>query len=192
MKSNKPWIGIDLDDTLADSMETQLRVLRRVENRDIKKSDIVSIDIPSEFERLQLNLDVAKEVYKSIWERNTTIRPLDAYTVETMGMISSEFSIIILTSSIASEEQIKEWCQRNKIFYDHIVKLLSNEKLEFAKESKICTFVDDHPKFKVVSNMGKNLILIRQPWNRDIKDDPENVHLRVADSWQGVRKLLRL
>ncbi len=187
----RPKIAVDLDNTLAASMKAQLRVHSENEGRSLDMSDIKSIDINSEFERLGLNLDITDMVYRRIWKENHVIPPLDSYTVETMGRISSIFSVTILTATIASEDEIKEWCQRNKIFYDHIVKLPGPAKFEFAKESRIYKFIDDSLEMTVVNDSGKDLILIRQPWNSNVVANQKNERLRIANDWKEVGSLLR-
>ncbi len=185
--SRKPKVGIDLDNTLADTVGTQLKV-HQGNGICIRKEEIRDLNIEREFLRLG-NIDPvdSASLYVKIWTDNN-IPPLDKYVKPVMEKIASLYSITILTATIATLDEIREWFSRNSIKYDNIIKISPREKVGFARDCHIHTFVDDSPEIAgVLDKTGKKLVLVRQPWNESVI---KTEHIRIANTWRDVSRLI--
>ncbi len=183
-----PRIAVDLDNTLAGTVKAQLKTYKK-EGIKIRKGDIHTPDIQTELLRLgNIKPDKSNAVLAKIWE-NTKSMPLqDKSTVPVMNLISSLYSVTILTATIADLALIKEWLSINSIIYRNIIKLPYKDKVRFVKECHIHMFIDDDPILaKEVDRSDKKVIVINQPWNNSVA---ENSNIRRAKSWSDVPALL--
>ena len=187
MASKKPKVGIDLDNTLADTVGAQLKV-HQGNGISIRKEEIRDLNIEQEFLRLgNINPIDSASVYGKIWTDNN-IPPLDKYVTPVMEKIASLYSITILTATIATLDEIREWLSRNSIKYDNIIKIRPREKIEFARDCHIHTFVDDSPEIAgALAKTDKKLVLMHQPWNESVI---KTEYIRIAKTWRDVSRLM--
>lgn len=188
---NKKAIFVDLDNTLADSIGAQLKLLKSRFDITKTKEDIKKFDLETE---LDISSASIMELFRDVWRENEFM-PLENPAIpKIMQNISKSYYITILTASIGTSPQIMGWLNRNRIPYTSFIQTFSvNGKLKFGLLTKdINIFIDDDAEMiKTAAGLNNKGILIRKPWNTQIKEN-ENPNITVVNDWNEIPNILRI
>src|SRR5207302_10838512 len=100
--------------------------------------------------------------------------------------LRKDFEIHIVTRTIATPTQLKNWLELNGIEYDGMHRFV--RKSEKIKSGVDIIIDDSHEVAEAFAKNGKSAIIYRQPWNMD--HNPIN-NISVARSWSEIPLLVR-
>jgi uncharacterized HAD superfamily protein len=186
-------IGVDLDDTLAESLSAFLEFYKEKYGKIMKLEDFTAytlneiIGMPRQDEEKLL-----EEFDNSDYFIN--LRPLQG-AVESINKLKQEHKIIIITSRPGKfREKTEEWIKKNFPGIDKIIFIreeyqsVCKEKGQICKEAGVDLFIDDHiNNILNCTKFGINTILINYPWNRSAEI---NERIKRADSWEEIMGLI--
>ncbi len=174
---------IDVDNTLANTMQNWVEVARAEYGIKQKFEDFFDYDI-----KLVTGLpyELVTLLFKKVWSKNEEISIIDSAVPSIVKRLGERYSINIMTSSVASDEEIMRWLARNGIEYERLVHIKKQlEKLELDGD----IFIDDNIDVaKGLAAKGKLVFLISQPWNRSADSGIGNVN--VVKSWKEIEMAL--
>jgi uncharacterized HAD superfamily protein len=181
-QERKP-IGIDIDGTLANTIENWIGLVSREYGINISINDITRYDLE---DITGLSTDTISEIYKKVWSNYKEIKPASKSIPKVLKELKTEYKIEIITASVGSSENIKSWLSLNDIYYDSFAHYNSNEEKLNAKAD---IFIDDNPDLIInYAKMGKKAILIKHPWNENC--NAEEYGVEIAKDWDDVYRLL--
>ncbi|MGC8676432.1 MAG: 5' nucleotidase, NT5C type [Candidatus Micrarchaeia archaeon] len=152
----KRRIGIDIDNTLAN---TQERLQKVVSERGLS----LNKDTYDLSDALGINNKKVNELFKEVWSKPNDIKPMPG-AVETVQGLHAKFEIVIVTSNHqADESTLKSWLTQNSIPYDefHVV-----AKPLKKPDYGLFVLIEDYGEVALEQvNRGGFAILIRWPYN---------------------------
>ena len=158
-------IGIDIDDTIADSYEVAFAYAQRYTINELGRSGEVQNVVSKHHDYVNGMHNWSKEEEMNFWNQYygeiiTQIKPFTLAT-ETIQKLKEEGNEIIIVSARWPEENWNvekitlEWLSKYHIEYNEIV-LNANNKAKVALEKKLDLFIDDSFKNCVdVANVGE-------------------------------------
>lgn len=190
-------IGIDIDDTLSNSIEKWIFYADKYE-----KEFPNVIKVKDKKTQLSNSHNWLEEIYK--WNDEDKKRFFDIYSntmLKTVGvkedapkiidkLLEEKHQIYIITSRYKicensdAEKITKNWLDKNNIKYNKIFFNASNTKIKICQQEKIDLFIDDN--YEVCKKMiEKNIstLLMESPYN-NIKDDK----IKRVNNWNEVYK----
>lgn len=182
-------IGIDIDDTIADTYEVAFAYAQKYTINELGRSGkIESFKAEHHFYLKNMhhwNDDEEMNFFKQYYEK--MIRQIKPFTcaAETIQKLKDEGNDIIIVTARWSEdnfdvEQVTlEWLAKNQIVYDEIV-LNANDKAKVALEKKLDVFIDDSFKNCLdVANVGIKTYIMNTRTNQGLEDEK----IRRVFSW---------
>lgn len=182
----KKTIGVDLDNTLADTMPRWLGEAEILFGIKATKKDMVRYNLTEMFPNL--SHDQVLDTFKRIWENDyKNIRLIDKDIPSILDSLHRKFNIYITTMN--KHHTVKDWLDQNKIPYDKIIQFsLHTDK---HKLEEVSIYIDDFQE--IIENAikaGKTAILLRQPWNDDFISRNKSSNMLVAYNWREIEQLL--
>jgi 5'(3')-deoxyribonucleotidase len=174
-------IGVDLDNTLADTIPAWTKLLGEKHGIKIDLSEIKEYDL---IYHVPMTNEEIQDTFRVVWadHKNVPLNPGDPQTV--LKNISNDHDLFIVTATVAKKGEVDQWLERNGIKHKGLVMVRSSEKLN----SGVDLIIDDNPKvIDLFSKAGKMAIIYDRPWNRGIKEGDKVV--RVKD-WSELPKAL--
>ena len=174
-------IGIDIDDTIANTSQTTLayahKYVLEVLKRPIQMNEYTGNSIVSSLKTL-LNW-TTEEIY-GFWEKHYEIIIKETtpkeFASETIKQLSKNNKIILITSRLELfsnkiEDITKEWLKKNDIYYDKLI-MNAEDKLKPIKENDIKLFIDDNCKHCTISaNANIKTLMMDTKSNEKLKDE---------------------
>jgi 5'' nucleotidase, deoxy (Pyrimidine), cytosolic type C protein (NT5C). len=176
-KIEKPKLGLDLDDTLADTNAALKELLRERYN----KSEITECDVRA------LSKGEIIELAAECWKTPEKIFPVDKNFKYTFSSLHEIYEIHIVTLNRRTPREVIEyWLKKNNVPYDrlHITKDCE-EKTRYVD-----VLVDDSLKcVEAQANAGKQAILIARPNNENFIATERIVRLKT---WREISNYLEI
>ena len=186
-------IGIDIDDTIAKSLEaTDFYAKEYTENILKREFTIKKLDkyTPIWFlDAYEWTLQEDQEFFKLYQYRILQNSEPKEYAKEAIEKISNNNKIIIIT---ARENELKDitinWFVKNKIKYDQII-FEQKDKLKSVIDNKIDLFIDDNELIcKSIAEIGIKTLMMDSRINRNVEiDGVERVY-----NWKEILKILKI
>lgn len=192
-------IGIDIDDTIADTYETLFNYAQNYTLNELKREPTikeVSCDTHMYVETLHgWNTEESEKFWELYYEKMLKNVNLKTCTLEYLQKLKDEGNKIIFitarfqptTFELNVEKITKQWLEKNDIPYDKLI-VNASDKQKVAIDEKIDVFIDDSFRnCQAVSDSGIKTYIIDTRLNRDLKR--ENIE-RVY-SWPHVYMKLK-
>jgi 5'(3')-deoxyribonucleotidase len=176
IREEKPKIAIDVDGTLAKTMEALIEKFNKENNTNhtIDEIDNWDMGVIKVFGSLEKFL----EMYNKLWEEGREkIQPY--ITREELKELLEYYDVVVISNrqDKRHEEFIQKWLKENFGFDLKIV--LVGEILDKINNGNYELIIDDAPVLAEVAQNYKNrkLILVKRPWNKKVceKIKSENV-----------------
>ncbi|MDE1850218.1 MAG: hypothetical protein KGH54_00280 [Candidatus Micrarchaeota archaeon] len=182
----KMTLGVDIDGTLANTVDVFLEYLKRNRGISVKKSEIVHYDMTR---HMPISKKEMGDMWEVVWEDHQRIPLEDPRAPEVLQRLADSFEIHIVTATNAREHDLRDWLHANRIPYDRIQRF----KGQIHKvDSKVDVHIDDC--FEISELFIKNnirLILLEQPWNKNHHALVKNERLvSIAKNWREIEGIL--
>lgn len=181
-------IGIDIDDTMADTFEYLMPYIADFFNVDIKylKDNNISYNnLPKEMKEREL--EFAKEYYDKIIP-NTPFKPKVAEYIDKIKELGHEIVVITARDKTLYTDEYKttiEELKNNNIQYDKLI--CDFDKAKVCKNEKIELFIDDSiNNCKKVKELGIETILFNSKSNINNK-----TNLNRVDNWKDIYEKIK-
>ena len=193
IRFDKLRIALDVDSVLADVIIHWNRIYYDIYNRKLKKFDINTWDF---WKKLNLNNQQFNEIFTKTWKQWEQIPPTEENLSKKISELYKLGVVDIVTGrSLETVSQVKEWLNREKIFYNKFIHVPSES---FKCDLPYDIFIDDSP-FNIIKNTEKNKysLLYNQPWNQNIDKHPNifritnlNEAIKIIKKLKSQRKIL--
>ncbi|VVB76619.1 Uncharacterised protein [uncultured archaeon] len=183
MKTRK--LSVDLDDTLVSLVPAILPEVNSKLGTNVTEKDVRDYYDNALFHS---GLDVSALCRKA-WSRPEELKLVDPKLPDMLSSLSNEYcyKIQITTGTVADLPCIRSCLDHNGIVGDSIVKVWGQQakvKQEFS------VHVDDLSHVaSMMNDAGKDVILLRRPWNTDIVASRGTI--KVVDGWPEAYEILR-
>lgn len=181
-------IGIDIDDTMADTFEYLMPYIAEFFNVDIKylKDNNISYNnLPKEMKEREL--EFAKKYYDKIIP-NTPFKPKVAEYINKIKELGHEIVVITARDKTLYIDEYKttiEELKNNNIQYDKLI--CDFDKAKVCKIEKIELFIDDSiNNCKKVKELGIETILFSSKSNINSK-----TNLNRVDNWKDIYEKIK-
>lgn len=200
MHATKQRLGIDLDGTVAGSIDVYFK-------RFARKAIAKSIDIClKRFARKEQNdikgaarnhglisnmhllyNETVRKEFSQIWSQWRSIPLVNERIPDYIGTLAKDYDVKIVTATSGSCSDVKNWLE-SKNFGPIDVVFAQN----YMKEAHCDILVDDMAYFvnRMVES-GKRGILISRPWSAGPMHDKLDRQVEVFRSWDGIYSALR-
>ena len=191
-------IGIDIDDTIADTFETGMKYAeiftkeychRNYTNIDRRLGNIKSHRHWQEI--FEWNAEEEQEFFKMYYEKITKEVNLKEEVLDVVGKLYPENELFFITARFETkecniEELTKKWLEENQVPYHQLY--LGRKKSEVCQENNIDIFIDDsYENCKSVQMVNTKAYLMDHITNRNIEDKSiERVY-----GWKDLYKKLK-
>ncbi len=183
----KKVIGIDIDGTLADSTSAWLAEVERRHNIRATKKELIDYHHENIFSAVKK--EEVREIYTKIWDYPDNIKLEDSQIPSILSRIREKFTIYITTATSGEDSAVRAWLAKNNILYDYFLHFSSHNEKHMAQEVNL--YIDDYAEVALkVSSIGKQTILLRQPWNRAFIKENKDPNILVADNWKDIERIL--
>ncbi len=181
-------IGIDIDDTMADTFDYLMPYIADFFDVDIKylkDNNISYSNLPKEMKEREL--EFAKKYYDKVIA-GTPFKPKVAEYIDKIRELGHEIIVITARDKTLYTDEYKttiEELKNNNIHYD---KLICNfDKAKACKNEKIDLFIDDSiANCNKVNELGIETILFSSKGNINNK-----INLYRIDSWKDIYKFIK-
>jgi len=185
-------IGIDIDDTIADSYEVAFAYAQRYTINELGRSGEIQNVVSKHHDYVNKMHNWSKDEEKNFWnkyyrEMLPQFKPL-TLVAETIQKLKKEGNEIIIVSARWPEEDFNvelatlEWLKSHHIVYDEIV-LDASDKAKIAFDKKLDIFIDDSFKNCIeLANAGVKTYIMETRTNKSL--NAENI-TRVY-SWPDI------
>ena len=190
-------IGIDIDDTIANTFEVMFAYSQKYTAEDLKRSDkIIELeDIKTHFYCQAMHSwskEEEIEFFKKYYEKILIETKPFTCSIETLEELRKlGHKIILITarfevSSFDVKELTIKWLKKYNVPYDKLI-INASTKVEAVLKNSIDIFVDDSYKnCKEVSDAGIKSLIMDTKCNRGIKDEKiERVY-----SWPHIKQII--
>lgn len=183
-----PIVGIDLDDTIADTANAFLNVLRDKYNFSMNREDWRNYY----FYRNPgvINVKVL-EVFKETWRSPESIKLLDPEIPEIIKDIHKKFKVYIVTATLAERSTAEAWLREHDIDFDKII-YVKNARDKGSIDG-ISIYIDDYYEAAVnIAEKGKDVIVLKQPWNSRFSFSGNKFEGKIifAENWKEIHEIL--
>ena len=178
-------IALDFDGVLSHTMKRWVAVfnLHYKDKYEIDELTIREIDRWAFFEKFNMPVDEAFEIFDKCWTNWEKLEPLEQDIYQKTKMLSNlahgELDIV----TTVSEDKIPfitRWLLRHDIVYRKVIHSKEKHKLDYD------VYIDDSPKnVTEMYDAGKVVLMYNQPWNRHIDD------IKMKEAFSG-RLLMRV
>jgi len=178
-------IGIDLEDTMVGYSNVLLKLLYREYGLKLRFEDDVKWHLPDSFPPGSINDDQIKDLHKKLVnEEYQSMELVDPELPKVFDRLRKDFTIYIVTSSFATDDQIIQLLKSFNIPYDKLVHVHHHSE-KIMEEVNI--YVEDNPGLIAeLAQAGKYVIVYERPWNKEIQ---ESSHIIKASNWEVVEKI---
>lgn len=184
-------IGIDIDDTIADTYEVMFAYAQHYTINELGRTGEIQNEVTNHHFYAEIMHNWTKEEATNFWdkyyEKIESVKPF-TLAVEVLQKLKAEGNeIILITARWAAknfdiEKTTLEWLKRNHIPYDEI-EIIREGKAQVALDKKVDLFIDDSFKnCTEVANVGIKSYLMDTRTNKGLS--AENV-TRVY-SWSDI------
>lgn len=191
-------IGIDIDDTIADSYEVMFAYAQMYTINELGRSGEIQTVIAKHHFYLKSMHKWTDEEEMNFWHNYygnmiKQIRPFTFVTDIIKKLKEEGNEIILITARWPAEnwniEQITlDWLERNHIEYDEIV-LNANDKAKVALEKKLDLFIDDSFKNCLdVANSGIKTFIMNTRTNQGLEDERITRVYSWPDIYNQIKK----
>ena len=188
VQESKKIIALDVDGTIADLATSWIKLVKE------RYGVELTMDQLTKYHMNELVPSMTREEFidslREIWRDYKNVKLVDMSIPQILDKVHQDYEIHIVTATVGTDDQIKEWLQINAIPYDKFVHVAnSGEK----KKEGADIYIDDY--FKVaqqVAVLDKNVIIIKQPWSEIDQQVLANSHNKiiVAQTWVDIEALL--
>lgn len=174
-------IGIDIDDTIADTYETAFAYAQKYTIEDLGKSgNIENKNVRHHFYLREL-CNWSEEEEKNFWKKYykkiiNEIKPI-TFAAETISKLKRDGHKIVIITARWQEKLLDvkgisiEWLKNNNIQYDDIV-FDADDKKQIATQKKVDIFIDDSFKNCMeVAEAGVKTYIIETRVNRGLEKE---------------------
>jgi uncharacterized HAD superfamily protein len=183
---NQIILGIDIDGTLADTMELWLEFYREDYNVVVSKEDIVVYNMSKIFP--EITFEKMREYFEKAWKNWEKIKPVpNEEEIKKLNSLDKKYRIEIVTSTWGEIGNIKKWLEKYNIKYHALIFVKNPEE----KPNYCDILVDDKASnIREMIDNKKDGILLEQPWSMDKVFNKPNVK-KIAKSWDEVLDYLK-
>ena len=185
-------IGIDIDDTIADTYSTLLEYVQEYITHDVMKDvEQSSEDMLAEMYETKFEGEdkrKGKEFFDKYYEKAVLNVEPKINAIESIKKLKEEGNqIYLITARFPSkkfdvEELTKNWLKKNHILYDELI-LNSQDKVAVAKKKQIDIFIDDSIKHCTeMVNAGIKTYIMDSTLNKDFN----NEQVERVNSWTSL------
>ena len=172
----KPKLGIDLDNTLANSDAVFRELLKEHYGINLSRED----ETRRMEEATGLSTEEVVQLVGEGWATPDRIFPLDKNLTYFLSSLHEIYEIYIVTSNHqAPLEVIESWLKRNNVPYDKLVIAEGNE----YKTNYVDVLVDDSLEcVEPHAKAGKQAVLLARPYNKNFNER------RIArfETWEEI------
>ena len=192
-------IGIDIDDTIADTYEVMFNYAQEYTVNVLKREPVISdVENPTHFYIETLhnwNEEESEKFWMMYFKKIIQNAKPKTFSVEYLEKIHNEKNEIILITArhqdesfdFSVEEETKKWVEKNNILCDKII-IDAQEKQKIAELEKIDLFIDDSFKnCKAVSDSGIKTYIMDSKVNKNLN----RVDIERVYSWPHVYMKLK-
>ena len=183
MKGNA--IAIDLDDTIANSSEIALNIIRREFAPDASYEKWKYFSIEKSFGIAEAH---AIEIFRRTWENPKKIKLVDPSIPQIVNRLREKHKIYIVTATIGEESSFIPWLESKRISFDRIMHVAhSAEKVSLHEKHGIGFYIDDYPLVaESVAAAGRTALLLRKSWNADFFDKDRTKGIIKVRNWEEI------
>lgn len=178
-------IGIDLDDTIANSSAIALEIIRKeyVPDASFKKWNHFGIQ-----ESFGVDEAHVIDIYKRTWENPKRIKLVDPSIPKIVEGLRETHKVYIVTATIGEESSFVPWLESKRINFDGIMHVAhSAEKVLLSKKYGIGFYIDDHQLVaESVAAAGRIALLLRKSWNADFSDRDRTSGIIKVCNWKEI------
>lgn len=182
----KPVLGVDIDGTLANTMDVFLKRVKMDYNITVSKSQITDYDMRK---FLPLDNEQIKSTWAKAWENYDEIALEDKDAPEVLNRLKARFEIQVVTATNARHQNLEIWLKEKGIPYDKIWRF---DRQVNKIDSGVDIHVDDC--FEIVDLFvkgNKKMMLIEQPWNTKHHGSLKDQKLvNIVKGWKDIEGLL--
>ncbi len=178
-------IAIDLDDTIADSAEIALDIIRKeyASGASFEKWKYYSMERSFGIDKSQ-----AAEAYKRVWDNPEKVELVDPSIPKIMAGLKEAHKLYIVTATTGEESSFVPWLERKNVSFDgilHVARLA--EKALLNKKHGISFYIDDSQLVaESVAAAGRIALLLRKSWNADFSDSDRNKNIIKVRNWKEI------
>jgi len=191
IREEKPKIAIDVDGTLAKTMEALLESFNKENNTNYTINDIN--DWNKGVLKVFGGYKKFLKMFNEFWEkRREEISPY--ITKELLEELSKYYEIVIVSNrgNKRHEKFIQEWLKEN--FGLEFKVVLVKDILDKINNGDYNLIIDDAPILakeivKNNNNQYKKLILVERPWNKKVSEEIKNENVICVKSTEEAIKL---
>lgn len=183
---NQTIVGIDIDGTLADTMEMWLSLYKKEFNVVVSKDDIVIYNMSKVFP--EITYEKMREYFEKAWKHWEEIIPIPSKEeIEKINSLDKKYRIEIVTSTWGEIGNIKKWLEKYNIKYHALIFVKNSDE----KPNYCDILIDDKASNieKMIEN-NKDGILLEQPWSMDKVFSRPKIK-KIAKSWNEVLEYLK-
>ncbi len=186
----KPAIGVDLDDTIAYTSGTIMRIIKEDYNIDPKNVGLGHHDSRSSMSITQEQWD---KIYESLWDHADEIPLTDKRIPKIIDRLRKDYLIYIVTATRGNGDEFIPWLSEHGIKYDGIIRVNhASEKIEHSHKYNIKYYIDDHIVVaQSVADGGETAILLRKSWNESFIAENKNPNIIPVRNWGQIEKIIR-
>ena len=186
----KVKLSVDLDETLAGTVEEWIKEASTRLGREIKREELTEYHLENV---VDLDHETIIGIFKNIWRHYENVPLIDPYIPKTIEDLSSAFEIFIITAAVGKKEEVVAWLNKYGIKYDKLIMVEhSKDKLTLSEEYNIPIFVDDNPMLAdMIISSNKKIVMIKKPWNLKFIDEHASGNLFAVSDWREAEAVLR-
>ena len=183
MKGNA--IAIDLDDTIANSSEIALNIIRREFAPDASYEKWKYFSIEKSFGIAEAH---AIDIFRRTWENPKKIKLVDPSIPQIVNKLRETHKIYIVTATIGDESAFVQWLESKRISFDGIMHVAhSAEKALLHEKHGIGFYIDDYVLVaESVAAAGRTALLLRKSWNADFFDKDRTNGIIKVRNWKEI------
>ena len=185
----KVRLSVDLDDTLAGTIEEWIKEASVKLGREIKREELTEYHLENV---VDLDRETIRGIFKNVWGHYENVPLIDPYIPRTIEDLGSAFEIFIVTAAVGKKEEVVAWLNKYGIKYDKLMMVEhAEDKLTLSEEYNIPIFVDDNPMLADMAiSSNKKIVMIKKPWNLKFIDEHTSDNLFAVSDWKEAEAVL--
>lgn len=178
VNKGRKTLGIDVDSTLAESMETFINIYNRKYRKTAKLSDLMEYDLTKS---LGISKAEMRAIFEETWHEWKKIPIVDSRIPGYVNSLAEKYYIKIITYNDTKDANLKKWLSKHGIQYEEIVYEIPESKWMHCD-----AIVDDYPKvIDAADRMGKLCIFLRKPWSNQAELELSGRVLKLSN-WSEI------
>lgn len=180
MQIQKQKLGIDLDGTVAGSVEIYFKHFARQGQSRNAEASAPNRGLISK--TLSLRNESVTEAFSQIWSQWRSIPLINERIPDYVNMLSKRYDVKIVTATSGSDSDVKKWLDSKNFGQIEVV-----FAQDCKKEAHCDILVDDMAYFvnRMVKS-GKRGVMINQPWSAGPSNDVLDHRVEVFKNWGGI------